>query len=422
MCAGSQFRDRLSLRFEGSVQEISLLKMRMFGATDKGLVRALNQDAYSCDANRGFVILSDGMGGHAAGEIASHMVVEGLSDSLSQISDVNLDDVPLRIDEAIQSVNGKLILKSQEDQSCRGMGATANVLCFTQGFVTIGHVGDSRTYLVRAFKSNEDKPRFGMWQLTIDHNLGTFVDRGIVSLPAANAETPLSERERAKLTRGMGVMPDPKPDIYTKRLTDGDVFLTCSDGLHGYVSDKDVLRSVVGGPIAEAPQRLIDIALAAGAPDNVTVVLSIVSNLEEPFREFTGPVFASRPYLIRLPNGEIQGPHVAKEIIELWVRRTLPSNTELAASLGEWVLLRNKESVVQAFPEFKQDTYLNHIHYETSVDVTSPPQSEAAKKALAPKDKKHTLMIASLLLALIGVVAGAVLYTLDLPRILLPAY
>ena len=89
------------------------MKLRMFGATDKGLVRALNQDAYSCDASLGIVILSDGMGGHAAGEVASHMVVEGLTESLAKISESAVDDVPVRIDEALKTVNTKLILRSQ---------------------------------------------------------------------------------------------------------------------------------------------------------------------------------------------------------------------------------------------------------------------------------------------------------------------
>lgn len=393
--------------------------MRIFGATDKGLVRTLNQDAYSCDASRGLVILSDGMGGHAAGEIASHMVVEGLTEHLSSLSDLALNDVPLKIDEAIQSVNAKLRIRGQEDATCRGMGATANVLCFSHGFATIGHVGDSRTYLIRAFMSAEGKPRFALWQLTIDHNLGTFVDRGILN---TNGAEPMSLRERSKLTRGMGVMPDPKPDIYTKRLTDGDVFLSCSDGLHGCVSDRDVLRTLVSGPIAEAPQRLIEIAKAAGAPDNVTVILSVVSNLTEPFREFTGPTFQTRPFLLRLPTGEIQGPFLAKEIIELWIRRKLPSSTELASSLTDWVQLRNKENTIKSFSEFKTDTFINHVHYETSQEVTEPPPSEPTPTPTSTRNHQNRGLFLGLTLVFITFAFLALLLSIDFSRILLPAY
>jgi PPM family protein phosphatase len=169
----------------------------MFGATDKGLVRTINQDAYSCDAHLGIAVLSDGMGGHAAGEIASHMVVDGLSEVLTKVGDTALEDLPARIEDSILVVNTKLIQRSQEDASCRGMGATANVLCFAHGHVTIGHVGDSRTYFIRTFTAQGDKPRFGIWQLTIDHNLGTFVDRGILALSAFSNNGTMSEKERA---------------------------------------------------------------------------------------------------------------------------------------------------------------------------------------------------------------------------------
>ena len=398
------------------------LKLRMFGATDKGLVRALNQDAYSCDASLGIVILSDGMGGHAAGEVASHMVVEGLTESLAKISESAVDDVPVRIDEALKTVNTKLILRSQEDSSCRGMGATVNILCFTHGFVTIGHVGDSRTYLVRAFKSSDNKPRFGSWQLTIDHNLGTFLDRGILNLSGSASEGQLSARDRSKLTRGMGVMPDPKPDIYSKRLTDGDVFLTCSDGLHGFVSDRDVLRALVAGSIADAPQRLIDIAKAAGAPDNVTVVISIVSDLNEPFREFSGPIFDTRPYMLRLPNGEIQGPIVASEVIDLWIKRTLPSNTEMASGLGEWVLLRNKDLLVKAYPEFKQEIFLNHLHYETSEEISEQATKTLETLESSSHNKPTHILIWVLLLILSVGMTLTILLLPELQSVLLPAY
>jgi len=399
------------------------LKLRMYGATDKGLVRAQNQDAYSCDASTGVVVLSDGMGGHAAGEIASNMVVECLVEAMSSTDPTSTaDDIPTRMDTAIQEVNKKLLSRSQEEPSCRGMGATVNVLHFTGGFVTIGHVGDSRTYLVRAFKSPDDKPRYGSWQLTIDHNLGTFVDRGILNLREASADEPMSSRERSKLTRGMGVMVDPKPDVYTKQLCEGDVFLTCSDGLHGFVSDRDVVRTLVAGPIHEAPQRLIEIAKAAGAPDNVTVVLSIVSNLEEPLREFSGPILESRPYLVRHPHGEIQGPMTASDIIQFWLKRELPGETELASGFGDWVLLRNKDQVTTTYPEFKQDAYIKHIYYETSVELVSKTEpKDTLEDAPPPQNLRRALMWTALVMVAFTI-ALSLLILPELPNALLPAY
>lgn len=398
------------------------MKLRMFGATDKGLVRALNQDAYSCDAHLGIAVLSDGMGGHAAGEIASHMVVEGLSEVLSKVGESSLEDLPARIEDAILAVNNKLLLKSHEDSSCRGMGATANVLCFAHGHVTIGHVGDSRTYFIRAFTTQSSKPRFGIWQLTIDHNLGTFVDRGILALSAFSTDGTMSEKERAKLTRGMGVMPDPKPDIYSKQLGEGDVFLTCSDGLHGFVSDRDILRTIVAGPLAEAPQRLIESAIAAGAPDNVTVVLSVISNRDEPLRDIPGPALNSRPFLLRLPDGELRGPFQANEVIELWTKRTLPGNTEVAASLSDWFQLRNKDLILKEFSEFKQDSFINHIFYETTEDslgFSNAPQEQSNKTKKRAKSAWLKAFVAALI---VSAVFAALTLPLSLTEILLPAY
>lgn len=403
------------------------LKLRMFGATDKGLVRALNQDAYTCDASRGLVILSDGMGGHAAGEVASHMVVENLADALSAIGQSNPEDLPSRIDECIQKVNTKLILKSQEDSTCRGMGATVNVLCFAHGFVTVGHVGDSRTYLIRAFLSADNKPRFAIWSLTVDHNLGTFLDRGILPLSQQSSNGEYTARDRSKLTRGMGVMADPKPDIYTRRLEIGDVYLTCSDGLHGFVSDKDILRTIVTGALGEAPQRLIELAKAAGAPDNVTVVLSVVSDREEPFRDFSGPVFPSRPFLLRLPNGDIQGPKTSSQAIDMWIRSTLPGETEIAAGLGPWILMRSKEAMIKTYSEFKSDQFISYIYFESSQPIEDDATLEnVSGEAILARNKNEktskTKIFAFVFFMLAGAVVGWFLTGIDLSSILLPAF
>jgi hypothetical protein len=220
----------------------------------------------------------------------------------------------------------------------------------------------------------------------------------------------------------MGVMPDPKPDIYSKKLAEGDVFLTCSDGLHGFVTDRDILRTIVAGPIAEAPQRLIESAIAAGAPDNVTVVLSVISDNDEPLRSITGPELNARPFLIRLPDGEVRGPFLAQEIIDLWTRRTLAGSTEVSASLGDWVQLRNKDAVLNEFPEFKQDNFLNHIFYETtndSIAVTGAPAESVEKKA----KKRFLARTGKAVIALLGAALfAAYLYGPVFSEILLPAY
>lgn len=332
------------------------MRLRMYGGTDKGLVRTSNQDAYYCSAEHGTVVLSDGMGGHKGGEVASQMVVAGLREAL--VSQVRAGE--LALDDVLQRINLDILKRSQEDENCRGMGATVNSLHFAGGQVAIGHAGDSRTYLVRAHRKSDRKARFSLWCLTVDHNVGTFIERGLIVLDKETQTERLTERQKSRLMRGMGVVADLKADLYFRTIADGDIYLTCSDGLHGYVGDKEILKAMATGPIAQAPERLIELAKLAGAPDNVTVVVSIVSDLEEPLRDFNGPIFDQTPYLLRLPDGEITGPMTAQQVVNLWTRGDVPPNSEVSASLQAWVFLHDSAMLSATYPEFDNPSLRQH--------------------------------------------------------------
>lgn len=339
------------------------MRLRMYGATDKGLVRTSNQDAYFCSAEYGLVVVSDGMGGHKGGEIASQLVVTGLRDAFLETQQILVENVGPFLDEVLRKINSQILDHASRDENLRGMGATVNYLQFAGEYMAIGHAGDSRTYLVRGYRKPDLKPRYAIWPITIDHNVGTFVERGLL-IPGRDCPPgPLNERQKSRLMRGMGVVADLKADLYCRAVQEGDVYLTCSDGVHGYVSDKDILKAVVSGPLAQAPHRIIEMMKGVGAPDNVTVVVSALSELEEPLRDFKEPVMDKSPYLVRLPSGEIQGPIGSEVIIKQWLGNEIPNNAEISSSLNRWVFLNDKDSLLSIYTEFNTEEVKTHLNF-----------------------------------------------------------
>ena len=401
------------------------MKLRMFGATDKGLVRSNNQDAYYCNAEYGVAIVSDGMGGHKGGEVASELVVEGLRDAFLEERSLLSDEVGSFLDRALKSINREILARSEADENCRGMGATVNYIQFAGGAIAIGHAGDSRTYLLRSWKRADGAIRFGMWCLTIDHNVGVFVERGLMIVGRDLPPGPLNERTKQRLMRGMGVGKDLKADLYCKELEEGDVFLTCSDGLHGYVTDKVILKTLVAGPLAQAPERLISLAHSVGAPDNVTVVVSAVSSKEEPLLTPNEELIEAIPYYIRSPSGEFFGPHGAKAAVKLWIDGEFNLQAEVCGSLGEWIFLKDKEKLFKYYPEFNTQAAKDHYAYlspESTVfqrvikrKKPRPGSSKASKKPALNRSTAPYIFLA-LVAALI------VLFYSTTARILLPVF
>ena len=353
------------------------MRLRMFGATDRGLVRTSNQDAYFCDAEWGIAIVSDGMGGHKGGEKASQLTSDGLRNAFEAKSSINLEDISTHLDEALQLINAEIRKHSRDNESLRGMGATVNYLHFAGGHVAIGHAGDSRTYLIKAFLKPEGRLRYGMWQLTIDHNVESFIERGLLVPGVDVPEGPLTERQKSRLTRGMGVVEDLKADLYYRKIEEGDVYLTCSDGLHGYVSDRDILQALISGPIGKSPERLIKAAMQAGAPDNVTVVVSVASEVSEPLLKCKGPFFEKAPYLAREPSGQISQVLTAEEIIKKWMAFEVSNDAEVCSSMGRWVFLQKRNKLFKAYPEFDKQVVRERLDQIAPDSATSEIPTEA---------------------------------------------
>ena len=222
-----------------------------------------------------------------------------------------------------------------------------------------------------------------MWQLTIDHNVESFVERGLFVLGRDIPDAPLTLRQKARLTRGMGVVQNLKADLYCKKLEDGDVFLTCSDGLHGFASDRDVLQAMIAGPIARAPERLIALAIKSGAPDNVTVVISVASSAAEPLLNCKGPQWNKPPFLARDASGQMSQLISADKLIKKWMAFEISNEAEICSYNGKWVFLQKRNALIRAYPEFDTPAVrerLEHVAPQSAAGKISSVEPRASRR------------------------------------------
>jgi serine/threonine protein phosphatase PrpC len=226
------------------------------GTTDVGRQRSTNED--SLLVHPPYFAVADGMGGAKAGEVASRLAVEVLEEELAR----HPDDAPeSQLSHALQEANRRIFELSTDDESRRGMGTTVTAARVHDREVSLGHVGDSRAYRLRAGD---------LEQLTRDHSLVAELQRsGQLSAEAAEHHP-----QRSIITRALGPEPDVEVDTYTVPGREGDVFLLCSDGLTGMVSD-DEMASIVrrAGSLGDAAESLVRAANQSGGRDNITVVL-----------------------------------------------------------------------------------------------------------------------------------------------------
>ncbi|HMJ37258.1 MAG TPA: Stp1/IreP family PP2C-type Ser/Thr phosphatase [Baekduia sp.] len=223
--------------------------------TDTGRQRPANEDSYW--VSNPLFVLADGMGGAQAGEVASQTAVE--------VFTAGLPDGPgsheQRLAELVGQANTRIHALAQSDEAHAGMGTTLTAAYVGEDDLAIAHVGDSRLYVLRDGE---------LQQLTDDHSLvGELVRRGQIS-----AEEAEDHPQRSIITRALGIEDEVVVDHRTWPVRDGDVFLLCSDGLTGMVSDARVAEIVRDAPnLSEAAHRLIDAANEAGGRDNITVIL-----------------------------------------------------------------------------------------------------------------------------------------------------
>ena len=231
--------------------------------TDTGRLRKGNEDNLYADANeyRGLFIVADGMGGHAAGEIASQMAVDLIAAELADLNDLSAADAGPRVSDTLKLANRSVFQRTMKEVDKTGMGSTASALLISDTRYLIGHVGDSRIYLVRDGK---------MTQLTHDHSLvQEQVDAGIIT-----AEQARHHPQSNVITCCIGMSSEIEPDVITGETKVGDVFLLASDGLTGMVEDrrlKQLLESRAN------PERIVNAMIADannnGGIDNITAIV-----------------------------------------------------------------------------------------------------------------------------------------------------
>lgn len=230
--------------------------------TDVGKVRANNQDAPIVSEKLRLYGVADGMGGHKGGEVASTSArddllreLEGKTPSVATLS------------SAIEEVNRQIYHQQEHDDALTGMGTTLSVLWMSDNFVYIGHVGDSRVYLLR---DGEFK------QMTLDHSLvEQLVREGVLTEEEAQ-----NHPMRNIITRAIGTDESVEVDVVVEERRKGDLWLACSDGLHGLVDDRQMRDALRQYAPEKAADVLLKAALDAGGRDNVTLV--IVHDGEEP--------------------------------------------------------------------------------------------------------------------------------------------
>jgi protein phosphatase len=249
--------------------------------TDVGMIRAGNEDNFYADANpqRGIFIVADGMGGHAAGEVASEMAVGIVSKELATLPSIEGEGAPQRVAESLRRANLAIYRRTIEEVDKQGMGTTVSVLLLAGTRYLIGQVGDSRIYLLR-------EGRLG--QLTKDHSyVQEQVDAGFLT-PEQARYHPYSN----VITRCVGAGESVEPDTYTGEMRTGDVFLVASDGLTGMVEDRR-LAQLLGSPAS--PGRIVDALIAEangrGGLDNITaIVVKVTQAGDEPRAPAPTPV------------------------------------------------------------------------------------------------------------------------------------
>ncbi len=250
-------------------------KINFADISDTGRVRDHNEDAIGSDPDIGLMVLADGMGGYNAGEVASGIAVQIVTDMATEgaalqerhgvdsHSGLMRQSIVLR--DAVYRANKIIFQTAQSQTHCEGMGTTIVACIFYDNRISIAHVGDSRAYRLRDGE---------LIQLTMDHSLlQELVDRGFYSAEEAQRST-----NRNYVTRALGVEPTVEVEVHEHEVLPEDIYLLCSDGLPDMVEDEDIhlTISTFNASLDVVGQQLVELANDHGGRDNVSVMLAQV--------------------------------------------------------------------------------------------------------------------------------------------------
>ena len=225
--------------------------------TDVGKVRKQNEDAAWLDDARGIYVVADGMGGHLAGEVASAMAINAIK-GMAEKHDIASITM---LKEAVLAAHEAICAHAQQNANCSGMGTTISAMWRGGHYMYVAHVGDSRIYRMRGGK---------LEQITQDHSLVQELVRAGIITP----EEAKTHPRRNIITRALGTQGENAPDLLAADMEPGDLWLLCTDGLCGMISDLDIMGVLSSSDnLEQMADTLIEKALAAGGRDNVTLIL-----------------------------------------------------------------------------------------------------------------------------------------------------
>lgn len=234
------------------------------GKSDKGLIRKNNEDMFVVKPEANFCLVADGIGGAAAGELASRIFAESALKIFKDSKNRSEQEAIKNIQKVFLFANKKIFDHAAMNPLHKGMGCTAEFLTFhTEGFV-IGHIGDCRTYRYRGKK---------LKQLTRDHSLvQDQIDQGLITPDEAR-----NHSLRNLILRAVGIEESPALDLISGKIFTGDMFLLCSDGLTDMVDDDEIVQIIsMNIELPDKVDKLVEAAKHSGGKDNITVVLSEV--------------------------------------------------------------------------------------------------------------------------------------------------
>jgi len=247
------------------------MALKLFGSTDIGLVRERNEDSFIAlgeneitSALDAILVVADGMGGHASGDVASSITVKHLESKL-RVTDrypVGYSATENYLQSLLKEANQKVYEAGQVSVRS-GMGTTCTLVALKGQTLYYSHVGDSRAYLYRDSE---------LTQITHDHSwVGRAVDMGTLTKEEARMHT-----DRNVITRAIGLSPDVEVDSGRLSIAPGDIVLVCSDGLNSMLSDDEITEVLKNTPVTKLCEQMISHANGAGGDDNTTVVVAQV--------------------------------------------------------------------------------------------------------------------------------------------------
>jgi protein phosphatase len=242
-----------------------MLKIVFSGKSDVGLRRTNNEDTFVVSPERGLCLVADGMGGAAAGELASRIFTDTALEIFSTATSRSEKETLQLVQRTFAWANERVLSHVKENPHHKGMGCTAELVAFSDDGFVLGHMGDSRTYRLRNGQ---------LKQLSKDHSfVQEQIDQGLITLAEAR-----NHPMRNIILRAVGVKESVALDLVRGKAIPGDLLLLCSDGLTDMVDDTLILEVLSSTTLlSQKAEKLVELAKSAGGYDNVTVVLSQVS-------------------------------------------------------------------------------------------------------------------------------------------------